>query len=192
MHLYKQRIRDFNSGRTITKEDRTAWHKVLKQAGLDDYKDWVESWVAKIAAADNQGDTKEIAKGVKVLSGRTRCTKRTQPSINKQGETIVSAEELGDLWQQFLAKKFSTTELEQARAEFPDLGKHRVDEADTLTEKEYLAAVRRMKNTKATGPDGVPAEVWKHSQIAKEELYFFIRALWESEKIPKNLHYVRS
>ena len=85
-----------------------------------------------------------------------------------------------------MAKKFSATELEKSREEFPDLGDYGVEEADTLTEKEYLAAVKRMKNAKSTGPDGIPAEVWKHSQLAKEELYFFVSALWQSEKIPKN------
>ena len=58
-----------------------------------------------------------------------------------------------------LVKKFSATELEQAREEYPDLGKHGIDEQDTLTQQEYLAAVKRMKKAKATGPDGIPAEV---------------------------------
>ena len=97
MHLYQERIRDFNSGRTITKEDRKTWHKVLKQAGLDDYKDWVKVWATKIEATDNLGDTKAISTGVKVLSGKTRSKKRTQPSTNAQGGTITSVDDLGEL-----------------------------------------------------------------------------------------------
>jgi len=31
--LYDQRIRDFNSGRKITKKDRKAWHRLLAQTG---------------------------------------------------------------------------------------------------------------------------------------------------------------
>ena len=177
LHLHQQRIRDFNSGRQITKVDRTAWYKVLKEAGLDDYKDWVKSWVEQIKAADNLGNIKEISKGVKVLSGKTRSTKRTQPSMTRQGTTITCADELGDLWQQFLEKKFSATELENTRDELTDLEEYDSVEKDALTEKEFLIAVKRMKKAKATGPDCIPAEVWKYSQLAKDELYFYLRAL---------------
>ena len=159
---------------------------MLKEAGLNDYKDWVQTWTHKIAAADNIGNTRKISQGVKALSGATKSKGGAQPTVNGQGQIITSAEELGSLWQQFLAKKFSATELEQAREEYPDLGKHGIDEQDTLIQQEYLAAVKRMKKAKATGPDGIPAEVWQNSQLAKEELFFFIRALWQTEEIPKS------
>ena len=77
----------------------------------------------------------------------------------------------------FFVKKFSETELEQVRDEFPDLVNYGVDSTETLTEKEYPAAVKRMKNVKVTGPDGISAQLWKHSQLVNEELYFFIREL---------------
>ena len=177
--LYRQRIRDYNSGREITESDRRAWNKVPKEADLEDYKDWVKLWIKKIEAADNIGDIKEISRGTKVLFGTTRNSNFAQPSVNKDGDIITSAEELGGLWHQFLQKKFSATELEKAREEYPDLSKHGLDETHELSQQEYLAAVKRMKNGKVTGPDGIPAEVWKHSpsQLAKEELYFFLQAL---------------
>ena len=85
-----------------------------------------------------------------------------------------------------MEKKFAAIHIEQTREEFPDIGDCSTNSEDALTEKEYLTAVKRMKKAKATGPDGIPAEVWKYSQLAKEELFFFIQALWQSEKIPKN------
>ena len=184
--LYQQRIRDYNSGRKVTKSDRAAWAKVLKEAGLEDYKAWVQRWVVEIEKVDNRGDSKEIYKGVKALAGTTHNSFSAQPSIKENGDMITSAEELGDLWQKFLANKFSATELEAAREEFPDLGAQGVVDQDGLTQEEFLQAVKRMKKGKATGPDGIPAEVWKHSQLAKEELYFFLRGLWQAEEVPKN------
>lgn len=98
--LYKQRIRDFNSGRKITKSDRAAWAKVMKEAGLQDcYKAWVQRWVAKIEQADNRGYSKAISQGVKVLAGSTRSAASTQPSLKANGDRITCAEELGELWQ---------------------------------------------------------------------------------------------
>ena len=44
---------------------------------------------------------------------------------------------------------------------------------------------QKVKNGKATGPDGIPVEVWKNSLLAKEELFFFVRGLWQSEAVPK-------
>ena len=92
-----------------------------------------------------------------------------------------------DLWKKFLVGKFSTTELEAVRAEYEDLGQHEMTEEDQLTIKEYLDAVDRMKNGKAVGPDRVPAEVYKHSELARSELYFFLQQVWKHECIPKNL-----
>ena len=57
---------------------------------------------------------------------------------------ITSAEELGDLWQDFLANKFSATELEEAREAYPDLSDTGMEVQDILTEEEFLAAVKRL------------------------------------------------
>lgn len=44
-----------------------------------------------------------------------------------------------------------------------------------------------MKNAKATGPDGIPAEVWKNSALAHDELFFFLKNIWAHECVPKSL-----
>ena len=36
-----------------------------------------------------------------------------------------------------------------------------------------------MKNGKATGVDGIPAEVFKNSAVANEILYQFLRKVWD-------------
>ena len=38
-----------------------------------------------------------------------------------------------------------------------------------------------------TGPDGIPAEVWKGSAVANRELFFFLQHVWDQECIPKSL-----
>ena len=44
-----------------------------------------------------------------------------------------------------------------------------------------------MKNSKATGMDEIPAEVWKNSKVAKEELFQFLFEVWRKEEVPANL-----
>ena len=112
-----------------------------------------------ISQVDNRGDSKEIYKGVKTLAVTTRNSLSSQPSIKENGDMITSAEELGDLWQKFLTNKFSVTELETSREEFPDLGAQGVVDQDGLTQEEFLQTVKRMKKGKTTGPDGISAEV---------------------------------
>ena len=56
--LYDLRVRDFASGREITKSDRDSWNKVLGQSAKKDYEKWVEDWVDTMEEADEQGNTR--------------------------------------------------------------------------------------------------------------------------------------
>ena len=184
--LYDLRVRDFASGRNITKSDRAAWNKTLSKAAMNDYKQWVENIVEEIEIADKRGDTRAVHQGARALSGRTTNFQSPQPTKKRNGEMIQSAEELGELWQNFLAGKFAATELEAAREEWKPLEQGK-DDSDTLTYKEFQKAVKHMKKNKSTGPDGIPAEVWKGSSLANKELFFFLQHVWEQECIPKTL-----
>ena len=77
------------------------------------------------------------------------------------------------MWIDFLANKFSTTELELARVELEDLPENTYDPYDDLLEKEFNDALRGMKTGKAPGPDQIPAVVWQNSQLAREDLFFY-------------------
>ena len=191
--LFDQRIRDYNSGREIKKSDRKAWNSVIAKTCKQDYQDWLKRWIHKIEQADINGDSKAVGQGVKVISGTSKQGFSKKPrtytkDLNGKhvGDKISGPEELGQLWQEFLEGKFSVTELEEAR-ELADIGPNQLDEADDLTIAGYMDAVSRMKNGKATGPDSIPAEVFKNSTLAKHELFFFLRQVWRHECVPKNL-----
>ena len=121
--------------------------------------------------ADNVGDTKAVYEGVAALSGKSRKRFSKQPTRKKVQHQAQSKQcgtrsldgpdELGEIWQRYLAGKFSATTLEAARRTFEDLGENELSDEDQLTIQEYLDAVKHMKNNKAVGPDGVPAEVYK-------------------------------
>ena len=199
--LYAERIRDFNSKRTkIKKSERKAWNTILSRSSKLDYHDWVARWVQRVEDADNRGDTRAVYEGVATLAGKsrkrftkqpTRKKKKKMNNDSKDGKTewdsIDGPDELGEVWREYLEGKFSATELEKAREEYEDLGANTLREEDQLTIKEYLDAVQRMKTDKAVGPDGVAAEVFKHSQLAREELYCFLQQVWRHECVPKNL-----
>ena len=61
------------------------------------------------------------------------------------------------------------------------------DPGEELKRKEYDEAVKCMKNGKAVGKDGIPAEVWKNSQAAGNALFQFLKVVWDKEGVPPNL-----
>ena len=120
------------------------------------------------------------------LSDAKNCLSNTQPTTDEKGQRLKSPKELASVWSRFLGRKFAATELESMRAEFENLPA-RVDGEGALTRTEFDEAVRRMKAHKATGIDGVPAEVWKHSELANEMLFEFLTKIWDKEEVPAEL-----
>ena len=90
------------------------------------------------------------------------------------------------MWQEFLANKFTPTELENARSSLEKLPDSD-DESAKLTREEFDKAVDSMKKAKAPGPDEIPAEVWQNSAVARELLFDFLQKVWNKEAVPANL-----
>ena len=99
---------------------------------------------------------------------------------------ISGPQELAGVWKEFLAAKFTPTELENARSALEKLPDS-TDAKDQITKEEFDHAVNSMKKSKAPGPDGIPAEVWQNSSVAKEVLFGFLQKVWNKETVPPNL-----
>ena len=50
---------------------------------------------------------------------------------------------------------------------------------------EVRAAIQAMKSNNATGPDGIPAEIWKSSEALAEQLHNLLAHIWEKEDVPQ-------
>ena len=50
---------------------------------------------------------------------------------------------------------------------------------------EVRAAIQAMKSNNATGPDGIPAEIWKSSEALTEQLYNLLAHIWKKEDVPQ-------
>ena len=68
-----------------------------------------------------------------------------------------------------------------------DLCKYKTQLICSHLEEEFISAIRRMKKGKATGPDGIPAEVWQQSKVAQKTLFLFLRRVWREECVPDEL-----
>lgn len=56
-----------------------------------------------------------------------------------------------------------------------------------LSRSEFDAAIKKLKLSKATGPDGIPGEVFKACPQITNELYEIINYIWRHESVPANL-----
>ena len=115
------------------------------------------------------------------LSSKQKSNLSVQPATNPQGDIITSTEEQQECWADFLEKKFA------ARDNEPDVVLNESDSTETVPDPiidEVVASVSCQKPDKATGPDGVPIEQYKHSRSALNELFNVLLAIWRSEEIP--------
>jgi len=112
--------------------------------------------------------------------------KTTTANGNRPRVRISGPQELAGVWQEFLAAKFTPTELKKARLAYEDLPVTEEDSA-AMTREEFDRAVDSMKKAKAPGPDEIPAEVWQNSAVAREQLFKFLQQVWNKETVPENL-----
>ena len=163
--LHEKRKRAFQKKKP-TKQEKKKWNKRIARSCRDDYRKWVTTWTEEIERSFRAGNAKAIYQGVKSLCGTKASFATKQPTINPKGKRIASPEELANVWKNFCEKKFSPTELEQFEREYEKLPDSKDDEK--LGREEFEEAVKHMRSGKATGADEIPAEVFKHSAVAKE------------------------
>ena len=180
--LFEQRSK--MTKQNATKEEFSAIQKQIKDACLDDYKQWVSDCVQVMEKAEKNKDSAKIFKMVKRLSGKPK-----PPEVNlttdKEGKLLSSPEETAEVWKSFLQDKFKATAREHNRVWQP-ISPYRRPEAE-ISRAEFDAAVKHLKNAKATGPDEVPAEVYKYCSEIKEELFNLLSYVWSHECIPESL-----
>ena len=182
--LFKERTKEYSRSKP-TSARRKEWNGKIKNACKNDYRRWVSRWTERIEQADAKGDLKAVYQGVQAVSGTKRGFSDTQPTT-LESRRLKNPEELANAWCGFLENKFAATELERARAEFESLPNCENDD-DDITRKEFEFAVNKLKKNKSTGIDGVPAEVWQGSAVAKERLFLFLRKIWKKEEVPVEL-----
>ena len=92
--------------------------------------------------------------GCNRISGRSRRSSNVQSSAD-------SADALTEAWATILEDKFAVTEEEVLRAEWGDIGPASTREKDMPTGEQLDKCLHALAASKATGPDDIPAEVWR-------------------------------
>ena len=171
--------------RNSTKKQFKDIQSRIKESCLKDFQDWVDKCVREIEDANNLGDIRRVYNLVKKLSNKPKpppsnLTKSADGKILKDPKDKVRR------WESFLKGKFEATPEELIRPSMPPLPTTRTSD-DILTRAEFDQAMKRMKNSKASGPDDIPIEVFKSCPQLADELFNFIQFVWDNEVLPTNM-----
>ena len=177
--LYAKRQRLYKS---MSQEERNQLSKDISNSTREDYISYIDNIITDIERAEMCGDPREVARQVKILSGKNKKSS-PMPSKDLNGNPIVSSEELLQSWNKFLAEKFKSPDIDLDRPR-----EQTVSPLDLLDDKELEECMNEMNDGKAPGSwDNIPIEAFKYSEVAKQELFRVVRLIWETEIIPPEL-----
>ena len=176
--LFKQKRR-LQQKRGNVKAELKGIKSKIKASCLQDYRSWVETTVKAMEQANEAGDIKRVYKLVNHITGKPRKP-ASNLTTDENGKLLQTPEDVANTWRNFLSKKFQPTIKESLR---PNL-EHIPKTIDPITRKEFNSAIRKLHLGKATGPDGVPAVVYKACPRVKEELFKLLQFMWSEEVVP--------
>ena len=161
--------------------------KQIVSSSLQDYQDWVDEWADVIKTANDIGDTKGIYRAVKMLEAKHERPPKNLLKTSPQTHTVTcwlgSAQDVAAVWEKFLANKFSATVKE--REERPDMEELPCTAGTgALTDQEFDKGLAKMKANKASGPDQIPAELYKRSKLCNDLLRETLKKIWLTKEVP--------
>ena len=88
--LYNNRQTKYHS---MSDEERKAASRAISRSARDDYRSYVDGIVTDMELADRTGNTREVTRLTKILSGNKNKS-MTMPSKDLSGDPIMSLEQL--------------------------------------------------------------------------------------------------
>nr|KAG5711041.1 hypothetical protein BaRGS_013775 [Batillaria attramentaria] len=183
----KRKKEAVNASRTRTSKaaaqaEYTEAHKKVRQSVKKDKREYYEDIADKAEQAAHDGNMKELYDLTRKLAGK--YSKPERPIKDKQGQTIIDSERQLERW----ADHFEELLNRPAPANPPTIPEAERDleiDCGAPTKEEIVRAIKKMKNGKAAGPDGIPAEALKADvETTAEMLLPLFEKIWNEEEIP--------
>nr|VZI44149.1 unnamed protein product [Spirometra erinaceieuropaei] len=173
---YTQRRRsDWISGRTLQLSAQTArarsrnddffrrLRKMTAKSARDDRKQYWAEIATSIEQASNVGDTRKLYRLIRQVSGKPSTLSDSVRDMN--GGFIADNSAKVERWREDFEHHLNydtqpTSPLLSSSAEFLPPPTYAVP-CDPPSEEEVADAIRKLRNNKAPGEDGIPAEIFK-------------------------------
>ena len=177
------------------KEAKKAWDKIRNENTKKIYKEKISK--AKKAVAMAKGrvyndlyaklETKEDEEKLyRLARQRDRAEKHVQHVRvikDENGNVMINSEAVLKRWKEYFEKMMNEENNRELRTEEPEVVN---EDIKCVSREEVKNALRRMKKSKAVGPDELPVEVWKC--MGKMEIKLLTRLfnrLLMSERMPE-------
>ncbi|BHF78953.1 hypothetical protein SprV_0602207000 [Sparganum proliferum] len=197
---YTQRRRgDWISGRTLQLSVQTArarsrsddcfrqLRKMTAKSARDDRKQYWAEIVTSMEQASNVGGTRRLYQLIRQVSGKPSTLSDSVRDVN--GGFIADNSAKVEHWREHFEHHLNfdtqlTSPLLSSSAEFPPSPTYAVP-CDPPSEEEVVDAIRKLRNNKAPGEDGTPAEIFKSCvDTLAPWLHEVIERAWRDEVVP--------
>lgn len=163
--------------------------KALVQRRVRELKNqWWTEKALEIQRLADLGDTRGFFNATKAVYGPSY--RGLNPLRSKDGKTLLKDEkEISSRWEEHFRELLNrnTTAHSESINQIPQQPIRKYLD-DPPTETEVLDAIRKLSNNKASGPDGIPAEILKQGgPKLLSHIHSLLTKIWKEEKIPAEL-----
>ena len=150
----RKKIRDQTQTEEAAKEFKEASKRARKEVAIARHEAYQDLY-DKLDSQERQNMAIRIAK----MKDRDSKDIRQAKLIKEgNGQTLTHDEKIRERWRKYFQKLLNEDNQREQRAEETPENAGTVEE---ITKDKVRTALRRMKNGKAVGPDGIPVEAWK-------------------------------
>jgi hypothetical protein len=163
-------------------------NKDVKRLCKEDKEKDLETQLAEVENQLNQYGSEGVRaahKMIKEISGTAR-KKVEMPVNNIQGQLITSGEGIKDRWQEHFRMVMNKTFDENDRVNIPETEESIEVPIDEIRQEEIERAIKKLKNGKAPGFDGIGAEMLKEGGGTSEILHKLFKKIWNNEVMPED------
>lgn len=161
----------------------TCAHKEVRRSIKQDKREFVDNLARQAEEAAAQRNLKDLYSITKKLSGKFQQTDR--PVKDKQGNPLSTTDDQRRRWAEHFSELLNRPAPDEP-ADIPPAETILPINCDQPTKEEIQKAIKTLKNGKAAGPDGIPAEAIKADiTTATDMLHSLFAKIWEKEEIPE-------
>ena len=123
----------------------------------------------------------------KFLRGERMSDSESVESFKVNGEVVTDKEKMKECIKEFWEDIGGVGEVFDVREGCVTMERKDADELnERISREEVEKCVKRQKNGKAAGPDGIPYEFYKHGgEVVIDSMTKLFNRVWEGERVPK-------
>ncbi len=187
----RKMIKDkLNSAKTRAQKAQTAkQHQAIntevKRSARRDKRLYIENLASQAQAAADAFNSRELYRITKHLANKNSV--REQPVIDKSGNLLATTEQQLKRWEEHFRELMvepNVPDIEETLVGQQQLRMLDIN-INVPTKLEIMAALKKLKNNKAGGSDGIQPELLKADIIKSADfLYPVIKDIWSTQNIP--------